>query len=359
MIVTLIVFCIIVTLLLVRGLIRKKLRTKYKINGLEGIDSIEKIPINGINQIIHVRGEKKDNPVLLYLHGGPGFTDMPVSYLYQKEWEKHFTIVQWDQRLSGKTYMSNKSDQSFKQIEDSINLRIKDVIELTEYLLDRFEKEKIVLMGHSWGTVLGTYTIKAKPDIFSVFISVSQLVNLLDSEKLGYHKTLFLAEEKKSSRDTSMLKSIDPYPVLEEDTHLFTKKMMILRKLQSKYKIGMPASYSENFSSFVFSPYYSLYDLSYYFKNVFSENYSIYRWLHREYDLRKIDLQFEIPTIFIYGENDWTTPSSFFKNEIYEKIKSPLKEFHIVKNAAHRPMNDNKKDFLKILVDVKKKLCLL
>ncbi len=341
---------LIVCLLLLRTFFTGLIRQKVKVTASNGIDSIEYVEINGIQQAIHIKGNDQKNPILLFLHGGPGFTEMPVSYRYQKEWEDHFIVVQWDQRSAGKTYVANRDIAPANN--DGIKLRVNDCIQLSEFLLARFQKEKLVLTGHSWGSVLGICTIKEKPELFSTFIGIGQLVNLADSEVLGYQQTVSLAEQANNEKDLHTLQKLLPYPNQNQQasyTPEFAKKMMSLRKLQGEYEIGMPASYIENFRYFVCSPYYSLRDLSYYLTDVFSQNYALYQWLYEDFDLRQIDLQFEIPMIFIYGQNDWTTPYSLFEEEVFDRIQSPKKELHILDHAAHRPMNDNPSAFLEIL----------
>lgn len=339
-------------LLLVREGMALSIRNKNKISSTEGIDVMEYVEINGIQQAIHIRGQNLKNPVILFLHGGPGFTDMPVSYRYQPEWESHFTIVQWDQRLAGKTYLANKAKLKTNTC-DGIELRVSDCIVLTKYLLERFGIDKVVLMGHSWGTILGIHAIKEAPELYSSYIGISQQVNLRESETLGYGQTLKLAREAVNRKDTKILEALLPYPDNGMNAYYteFPSKMMTLRKLQGKYEIGMPASYTENIQYFLPSPYYSLHDLTYYFTDVFKHNRALYKWLYEEYDLHSMNLEFTVPTIFIYGSNDWTTPPEIFKNEIFETIQSPLKELYIVDNAAHRPMNDNAVAFNQLLFE--------
>lgn len=341
---------IVFVFILVREIWAASIARKISIDTPNGIDSVEYIEINGINQVIHIRGKDMNNPVILFLHGGPGFTDMPVSYRYQTEWEKYFTVVQWDQRMAGKTYLANKNDTG--NADDGIDLRVSDTTELTKYLLQRFDKENLILVCHSWGTVLGINVIEKHPELYSVYVGIGQLVNLVESEKLGYAKALELAKDENALQDITRLEALAPYPNNDGVgyTDDFPIKMMKLREYQGKYEIGMPATYIENLKYFFPSPVYSLMDLRYYFTDVFKVNRPLYKYLYEDFDLRKGKLEFSIPTIFIYGENDWTTPSSLFE-EIYEGIQSPAKELYIVKNAAHRPMNDNPEDFNDILIN--------
>ena len=114
------------------------------------------VDINGIKQGMFIRGENPQNPVILYLHGGPGTPMLQfISYLEKNErLEKYFTICYWDQRGSGMTY--NKStDPSTMTVEQMVE----DTHKVTEYLKERFGQDKIYLIGHSWGSYLGVKTI--------------------------------------------------------------------------------------------------------------------------------------------------------------------------------------------------------
>lgn len=343
-----------ISILLIFVLLREawaaSIRHKAAIDTSDGINSTEYVEINGIKQAVNIRGENINNPVLLFLHGGPGFTDMPVSYRYQTDWEKYFTVVQWDQRMAGKTYIANKNSE--QSLDDGIDLRISDTVEITRYLLKRFDKDKLVLVGHSWGSVLGLHVVEKSPELYSAYVGIGFMTNLLESETLGYEKTLELANNVNAIKDINILESLAPYPNNSETgyTKDFTNKIMKLREFQGKYNIGMPATYMENLKYFVPSPVYTLKDLSYYFTDVFEVNQSLYQYLYKDYDVHNMKLKYEIPMIFVYGENDWTTHPSLYQ-DTFEKIQSPRKEMYIIKNAAHRPMNDNPQEFNKIILN--------
>lgn len=334
-------------LVLLREGIAAFIRYKHRIRHEKGIEEIASVRIGGIQQVISIRGTNVENPMMLFLHGGPGFTEMPVSYVYQDEWEQDFTVVQWDQRLAGKTYMKNPG----KYFEnDGMAQRVDDVIEMAEYLRSRFDKAKITLVGHSWGTALGISTIKRRPDLFSVYVGIEQLVNLKKGEAIGFRKTLDLATAMKAKKDIEKLNELLPYPDRGGNQYYpdFPRDMLSLREFQRKYGIGMPVSYIENAQSFGFSPYYSLKDIYYFFTDITRTNEAVQRELYEEYDLVSLGLNFSVPVFFIFGEHDWTTPVSLLE-EIFPAIQAPHKELHIVKGAAHRPMVDNPKEFLAIL----------
>ena len=157
-----------------------------------GIDCFEDVEIGGIKQALYFRGENLDNPVILHLHGGPGSPQMPFLHDYQYPLEEHFTIVHWDQRNAGKTFFLNNPDEIVKDL--SFEQVLNDAYEVTNYVRMKLSKDKIILLGHSWGTVLGSALVQTYPQLFSVYIGVGQAVNMREGEQLAYD----IRESKKS-----------------------------------------------------------------------------------------------------------------------------------------------------------------
>ncbi|MED1567782.1 alpha/beta hydrolase [Bacillus paramycoides] len=119
----------------------------------------EYVPINDANQYLFHSGKKYDNPVLLYLHVGPGSVESLFAHAFQDRLEEIFTIVHWDQRGAGKTFIKNRDKYP------TIDSMVKDLYEIIQYLKRKYNKEKIVLLGRSWGTVLGSVFVKQYPEV--------------------------------------------------------------------------------------------------------------------------------------------------------------------------------------------------
>ena len=144
----------------------------YAITAPNGIDEATYVEIGAIEQWITIRGENRNNPVLLFLHGGPGDATNPWGYAAFRSWLKYFTLVQWDQRGAGRTFGRNGASSASTITPDRM---VQDGIELSELLKKRLHKDKILLVGHSWGSVLGFFMVKARPDLFSAFIGTGQV----------------------------------------------------------------------------------------------------------------------------------------------------------------------------------------
>jgi pimeloyl-ACP methyl ester carboxylesterase len=144
------------------------------------------VRIGGIDQWIQIRGEDRNNPIMLRVHGGPGATWTPLITLFLP-WEKEFTVVQWDQRGAGKT-LEATGDSVAESM--SVDRMTQDGIELTEFLRNHLHKNKIILLGHSWGSILGIHMVKQRSDLFSAYVGTGQVANLQKSIEIGYSYTL-------------------------------------------------------------------------------------------------------------------------------------------------------------------------
>ena len=133
-----------------------------KIVSPNGVDELLPLQINGSTQWVSIRGKDRRNPIILFLHGGPGSPTMPADYTFQTPWEDYFTVVQWDQRGTGKTYAAN--DPNMLASTMTITQMTSDTEEVVQYLLKTFSKRKIFLLGHSWGSVLGLAVAQRHPE---------------------------------------------------------------------------------------------------------------------------------------------------------------------------------------------------
>src|SRR3984885_9890963 len=160
---------------LTRDTVAGYIDANQKIVTAHGIEERIPVKINGIDQWLSIRGRDKDNPVLLYLHGGPGAPFMPLSWTVESPWEDYFTVVQWDQRGAGKTYASNDP----KVVEPSMTIpqMTSDTAEVVRYLRERLHKRKIIVVGHSLGSVLGVAPAQQHPEWMYAYVVVGQYVS--------------------------------------------------------------------------------------------------------------------------------------------------------------------------------------
>ena len=193
-----------------RTAVQKIMREARAITNPEGIEELRAVEIGGIRQWISVRGRDRRNPILLFIHGGPASTEMPVSWMYQSAWEDWFTVVQWDQRGAGKTYVAN--DPAAVEPTITAERMIADAEEMTAYLRAHYDRRRIFVLGHSWGSLMGLELARRHPDWLHAYIGMGQMIYGPEAERLGYEWALQRARADGNDRAVKELAAIAPYP---------------------------------------------------------------------------------------------------------------------------------------------------
>ena len=302
----------------------------------------EYVLINGIHQYLFHSGTIDENPVLLFLHGGPGSSASLFAHAFQDNWEELFTVIHWDQRGTGKTLTKNP------KIYPAVDVLLQDLWELIHYLKQRYHKQKIVLLGHSWGSVLGSLFIKGHPEEVAYYIGVGQVIHKLASERLSYAKVKEAIVQANDSRDLKKLEALGDYPGEQFDTQ-WLKKSLQLRKLQGKYHLTRKSNVSP-LKTLLTSPLFQFSDLSALIKGN-KANKELMSFLGR-FDLNADSAEYQVPLYYIVGEQDWQTPVALTQDYV-QRIKAPEKKISIIPNAGHMTMVDQPALFLSVLRDIK------
>ena len=173
-----------------------------------GLQAIETIPIGGIDQVVSVRSQDLRNPVLIYFHGGPGFVETPLDWWWGRGWDEYFTVVHWDQRNAGKTYTASGANDPTLLTVDRFQ---RDAEEVVQWARKRFGKQKVFVLGHSWGSMLGLRLAAAHPDWLHAYIGMGQTINGPESERRGWAWTFAQAQKDKNTQAVADLQAIAPY----------------------------------------------------------------------------------------------------------------------------------------------------
>ena len=176
------------------------------------VAQLEQVTLGGMPQWVLMRGEDNRKPVLLVLHGGPGTAEMLMMREYLFELEKHFVVVNWDQLGAGKSYSADIPPHLL-----SVDQFVASTIELATWLRQRFKQDKIYLMGHSWGSILGIKAIKKRPELFAAYIGVGQFVNFVEGERASYEYALRTSKERHIAEAVQELEAIGPPPYADDD----------------------------------------------------------------------------------------------------------------------------------------------
>lgn len=171
-----------------------------------GIDESGFVRIGGIEQWISIRGEDLANPVLVVAHGGPGSALSPLVSIATRAWERHFTVVHWDQRGAGLTYSRAKKGQG----ELSRERIAEDGIEVTAHALQRTGQAKAILLGASWGSVVAVAMARRRPDLFHALVGAGQVVDMARNEAVGYESLLAKVRAAGDARSEAALVRIGP-----------------------------------------------------------------------------------------------------------------------------------------------------
>jgi pimeloyl-ACP methyl ester carboxylesterase len=309
-----------------------------------GVEELVKVPINGTDQWLSVRGRDRRNPILLVLHGGPASPSMPADYVYQSPWEDYFTVVQWDQRGSGKTYNANTEAQMAPGM--TIEGMTDDAAKVAQYLREHYGKQKIFLLGHSWGTVLGARLAQQHPDWFYAYIGVGQVVNVRRNEEVGYNFALRSAKASGNAQAIRELLAIAPYP----GTAALTLQRLGVRSKWEMYYGGL--TYGRQNYDFVsdaeqLSPDYSEKDLDAIDKgSAFSIRHLMQPLLSVDFDNTT---RFDCPVILFVGAHDETT-SHELAEQWFDKLQAPSKHLVSFADSAHMVMDEQPGRFLMHLV---------
>lgn len=304
------------------------------------IASMEFVKLGEIDQWILIRSHNLDNPLLLLLHGGPGSADSPLAYKFQSELEEHFIVVNYDQRGAGKSY-SKKIPKESMNVEQFVS----DTYNLINLLKKRFNKEKIYLVGHSWGSMLGTLLVQRYPELFYAYIGVGQVVNIIDNEIFSFQFTFKEAKKRDNKRAIKQLEKIRPYSG-EKLAHLKIQRKWLRKfggflhnetSIWPLLKVGMcsPEYKFSDFIRFIRGTSFSI-------KNLWNDLF--------ELDFFKDVKELKVPIYFCIGRYDYNAPFEL-SERFFKQLKVPIKKFIWFENSAHCPNFEEPEKFKNFLIN--------
>jgi pimeloyl-ACP methyl ester carboxylesterase len=298
----------------------------YAIHTPNGIDEAGYVNIGGIEQWVQIRGQNRDNPVLLFLHGGPGGTLSQLTSVFIP-WEKDFTVVQWDQRGAGKTLKSTGASIAETM---SVDRMTKDGIEVAEYVRTHLHKEKVILLGHSWGSILGINMAKRRPDLFDAYVGTGQVSDLPRSLEIDYANLLQQAKTAQDQKTSLALAEIGPPPF--DNRH----KLQVFFGSINAYPPASDQLAVEAIQRTLTSPppNYSLLDAYHTYQGYMKvPTVRLYNeMLHT--NLASLGPDFAIPIFFLQGTADNLTPASL-ASDYFKTINAPHKEMVLLDGGGH------------------------
>jgi pimeloyl-ACP methyl ester carboxylesterase len=282
------------------------------------------VQIGGIDQWITIKGDDRDNPVVLFLHGGPGDALSPFADAMFGGWEKDFTVVQWDQRGAGRTY--GKSGQSIEPTM-TIDRMVQDGIEVSH-----LSKKKVIIVVGSWGSILGIYMADVRPDCFYAYVGMAQLVNMRKNQSASYARVLELARASDDQEALIALTAIGSPPWDSDQL----SKWRVYRKwelaYQAKRVTAAPAPATIN-PAYASSEERTQWAAAEDFSSVHFFGLTLSGPVE-DVDLSTLGPNFSIPVFLVQGQEDLTALPELAK-AYFDSIKAPRKQFYVVPGTGH------------------------
>ena len=296
--------------------------------GAEPVNEAGFVAIGGIEQWVTIRGNSCANPVVLFLHGGPGNPLSPYAERIYAAWEADFTLVQWDQRGAGRTFARNPPPAGL-----TIARMAEDGIALTLYLRARLGQPKIILVAGSWGTVLGVHMALARPDLFHAYVGAGQLVDYRENQAASYRRLLALARAAGDGETLAAIEAMGAPPwtnprnagILRRATRIYERRTTIAAP--QGWWTPAPA-YADAASQAALEA---------------SDDFSYLQFvgtagngMAATIDLPRLGLAFGMPVFILAGAEDLVTIPGVARR-YFDSLSAPRKEFHVLAATGHDP----------------------
>ena len=330
-----------------RDYVRRVIADNQKIASVHGIEELQSLDVNGCTEWLSIRGRDRRNPVLLYLHGGPGSPTMPEAWTFQRPWEDYFIVVQWDQRGAGKTYASNDPQAIAPTM--TAEQMIADTEHVVAYLLKHLNKQRLFALGHSWGSFPGMELARRHPEWLHAYIGTGQMIDTQRSEAEGYEFALQQARIDKNSKALRELEALAPYP---GPIGTLTVDRIGAQRTWVIYYGGLTyrrRSFDYDSDAWKFSPQYTDRDLRLTDKgSLFSLNHLLGVVERTNFESVR---ELRCPIFIFQGKHDYETSWSVV-NRWFARVSAPRKGFVTFEESAHMSMLEQPGEYLRALVDL-------
>jgi pimeloyl-ACP methyl ester carboxylesterase len=309
------------------------------IKGEDSVSELSKVSINGTKLEVMVRGKDIDNPVIIFVHGGPSCSEIPYIRKYQDLLEQKFTIVHYDQRGSGKSYQFG---ENYKDLTAATH--IEDLLALTDYIEKKLGKDRVILMGHSYGTYIATIAASRAPEKYSAYVGIGQMSDTNQSELEGLHTIMNDAKGKDNKEDYTYLES------LEE--RIMNGEMITPRDYVRKYghAARLIDENSDYIKGFLWGSEYNLFDgIKFFIAAGKSQDALIKEALDNP--VTQIVDTLDVPVYFVMGKYDCMTSPKAAENYLNSINSTKTKEIKIFEESAHYPHLEEKEAFYEWMCD--------
>lgn len=297
------------------------------------IDEGQFVDINGVPQWITVRGSSRHNPVLFWLHGGPGVAMSGQAPLFF-EWEKYFTIVQWDQPGGGATAAKNLN----KPGELSVERYVRDTIAVAEWIRQHLGCRKMLVMGLSWGTLLGLELTHRRPDLVAAYVGTGQIVDGPAGAKMGYDMALADARARSDESAVTDLEKAGPPPYATFEGFITRQRYVNPPGQKPSAEEGVAIAETRKLLAVPAPPGAHYVGPELPVKDAIQTFLATQRAMYQETSAwdagARVGLRFEVPMYFFQGADDRNTPTPLVR-EFVSHLQAPLAKLVVMENAGH------------------------
>lgn len=314
---------------------RNRIRTE------NGIQESTYIDIDGMKQFIQIRGEDQNNPIMIFLHGGPASPMSFVSAWYQRTLEKDVTIINYDQRGCGRTYYANNCDPN-----TNVDLLLQDLDAIVDYARERFEQDKVIITGHSWGTALGSLYIQQHPEKVLCYIGIGQMTDPIDDKLTAAEIALASLAIKGTEDEQKLAALVQKIKGVSKFEDLDFHDLMAMSATTAKYwdREGQQSGFEQIWFG-LSSPDMNLNDMRWFLSQLDPEKFAektteIMEYAIFGFKISDLSTIYEVPVYYIGGEGDFVV-CQYNAKAYYEVIMAPDKGFYWLENVGHSPFMDD------------------
>lgn len=311
----------------------------------ESISEKKFIQVNGVRQGMFIKGKDINNPVILFLHGGPGMPEYPLTQKYQTNIESHFTVCWWEQRGASLSYHRG---QDYEAI--TINQLVEDTKEVARFLQEYLNKDKIILLGHSFGTYIGILAAQQAPELFHSYVGMAQVTSQLESEKIAYN---YMIERVKGKGDKRLLKKLKSFDIRRKD-YIPQEYLPLRNRLMHRFGIGTMYQMNSVFQGLVVPIMkfrgYSLREKI----TLWKANQALQKHTNLRREVMNTNLStkvksVEVPLFLFHGSHDFTVNYQLAKS-FFKEVEAPVKGFYTFTESAHSPIFEEPERFMMIMI---------
>jgi len=305
------------------------------------IAELTRVEIGGHDLAMMIRGRSTENPVLLFLAGGPGGSEMGAMRRHLEALERDFVVVTWEQRGNGKSYGELDPTSTL-----TLDRAVSDTMEVTNHLRERFGKEKIYLVGQSWGSILGVLAVQQHPELYQAFVGTGQMVSPRETDRIFYEDTLEWARETGKDDLVDTLTEIGPPPY---------ESILPYESALSHEKDVYPYDRSENsegeggFSENLFVEEYTLLE-QIHALGAFMDTFSVLYPQIQHIDFRTDATELDVPVYLVQGRHE-ARGRAELANEWFAELQAPTKKMIVLDTSGHRPLFEQPEQFYEVMTE--------